>query len=295
MRVMMMYIKKITFGEFGSNTENFYIQRIDKPDYESKIHTHDCFQIIYCKHGSITHHLQESSARLLRGDIFIIPPDVMHHVSINEADTIFYNISFKRSIISQEAQTLEMTSKFLDNLQNYKNVIPRFSPMYEDIYLFESAIGKMRIEYGADRPGRQEIIQNCLYTILSLLARMYVKYESDTVSAIDRKRLSINNCISYIDSHYDSSISLEEITKMSAMSTGTFCNLFKEVTGMSFREYMNKKRIERAQSYLRDGEGVSETAYICGFNEISTFYRNFVKITGMMPSEFKKQCEKKEF
>ena len=133
----------------------------------------------------------------------------------------------------------------------------------------------------------ENIIKSCLHTILMLIARMYVKYESDTISAHEKKKLSINHCISYIDIHYDENISLKQIAKMSAMSTTTFCNLFKKTTGMSFREYLNKKKIERAQSYLRAGEGVNETAYLCGFKEISTFYRNFVKYTGVPPSDYK--------
>ena len=58
---------------------------------------------------------------------------------------------------------------------------------------------------------------------------------------------------------------------------------------MTFNDYLNKKRIERAQVSIRDGVDISTSAYKSGFNELSTFYRNFVKYTGVTPSEFKKQ------
>ena len=282
-----MYIRKIAFGEKNSKMENFHMERLTDLNNEQIEHSHDCFQIICCKNGSITHLLNGFSTRLLRGDVFIIPPNTVHRLDSKESNIAFYNIVFKDNIFSDNEKNPDPVNLFLQNILASENIAPRLSPMYEDIFLFESAMGKMSIEFRTDRPMGENIIKSCLHTILMLIARMYVKYESDTISAHEEKKLSINHCISYIDIHYDENISLKQIAKMSAMSTTTFCNLFKKTTGMSFREYLNKKKIERAQSYLRAGEGVNETAYLCGFKEISTFYRNFVKYTGVPPSDYK--------
>ncbi len=282
-----MFIRKITFSEMNSKMDNFHMVRCVQIQNEQAEHSHDCFQIICCKNGTITHHLNDTQTKLLRGDICIIPPDTIHKIESDESNIAFYSVIFKNNIFSENDKNSDPVNQFLQNILNSENIAPRLSPMYEDIFLLESAMGKMNIEFSSDRPLGDKIITSCLHTILMLIARMYVKYESDTISALDKKKLSINHCISYIDIHFDEDISLKQIAKMSAMSTTTFCNLFKKTTGMSFREYLNKKKIERAQSYLRAGEGVNETAYICGFKEISTFYRNFVKYTGIPPSEYK--------
>ena len=284
----------ISINDFESNMNNFYIDVLENQSYETKLHFHDCFQIVICKHGSLVHTVSDNKGKLLRGDIFIIPPNVCHTLTVGEAKTVYYNISFTKDIFDINHTYTKMIKNLLSNLENGHSIIPKFSPMYEDIYLCESARGKMRIEFQNNRHGREEIIYNCLTVMLSLIARMYIKSESDTVSEATKKIQRMNHCIFYADSHYDEPIPLEKIVKMSAMSRASFCSMFKDMTGMTFNEYLNKKRIERTQAYIRDGEDLSASAFKSGFKELSTFYRNFLKFTGYTPSEYKKICEKEK-
>ncbi len=289
-----MEVKQVLMKEYNSNMDNFFIEVLENESYESKMHSHDCFQIVICKHGSLVHTIASKKAKLLRGDIFIIPPGVCHSLTVGEAKTIYYNISFSKSIFDVNHPYSQMIKELLENLENGHSIIPKFSPMYEDIYLCESARGKMRIEFEDNRPGREEIIFNCLTVMLSLIARMYIKSDSDTVPESEKKIQRMNQCIFYADSHYDEPIPLDKIVKMSAMSRASFCSMFKDMTGMTFNEYLNKKRIERTQALIRDGADLSSCAFKSGFKEFSTFYRNFLKFTGYTPSQYKKICEREK-
>lgn len=285
----------VKFESFNSNMEQFFIEQLENESYETKLHMHDCFQIVILKHGSLVHSISGKKEKMLRGDIFIVPPYTPHLLIPDEKKTIYYNISFLKTLYHEELSNTKMIRNLLFSLETTKNVVPKFSPMYEDIYLCESSRGKMRIEFQNCRPGREEIIVNCLTTVLSLIARMYIKCESDIVPEYEKKIQTMNKCIFYAESHYDEPIPLEKIVKMSAMSRATFCTMFKEMTGMTFNEYLNKKRIERVQSIIREGSDISAAAFSSGFKEFSTFYRNFVKFTGVSPSEFKKMCDPDNF
>lgn len=289
-----MYTRNVVMSAYKSNINNFHFVRSGVPSEELSPHIHDFFQIIYCRQGSLTHTVNLETAKLFRGDIFIVPPNTPHHISSCDKDTIINQISFKYEFIAASCAPLEMSCKFLKNLSIHGIIMPRISPMSEDIYLFESTVGKIRIEFINNRPGREEIIRSCLLTLTTIISRMYIWNGSSIVTLLDNKQQRINNCIAYIDSRYYENISLEQISKMAALSVPTFCDMFKSTTGLSFKDYLNKKRIEKAKSLLACGEGITEAAYICGYNDFSTFYRNFVKFTGMMPSEFKKQCENKK-
>lgn len=64
---------------------------------------------------------------------------------------------------------------------------------------------------------------------------------------------------------------------------------FRYLFGMTVHQYILHKRIEYALNILRnDRYSIKETAYACGFQDISVFNRAFKKITGESPSEWKK-------
>jgi AraC family transcriptional regulator, transcriptional activator of the genes for pyochelin and ferripyochelin receptors len=64
---------------------------------------------------------------------------------------------------------------------------------------------------------------------------------------------------------------------------------FRHLFGMTVHQYILQKRIDVAMDYLRaDRYNIKETAYACGFNDISVFNRAFKKITGESPSEWRR-------
>ena len=127
--------KLIKIKDFSSNIENFFIEVLENESYETKEHFHDCFQIVICKHGSLVHTVNECKGKLLRGDIFIIPPGVSHRLDIGESKTVYYNISFSKEIFKYNQPYTKMIKQLITNLENGQTIIPKITPMYEDIYL----------------------------------------------------------------------------------------------------------------------------------------------------------------
>ncbi|MBE6712338.1 MAG: helix-turn-helix transcriptional regulator [Ruminococcaceae bacterium] len=95
--------------------------------------------------------------------------------------------------------------------------------------------------------------------------------------------------IEYIKNHFDDEITLGEMVRRSAMSKTNFCTIFSSITGMPFKEYLNRYRIERAAELIAAGEKVSVAGNFCGYGDFSTFYRDFKKYMAMSPSEFAKK------
>ena len=87
---------------------------------------------------------------------------------------------------------------------------------------------------------------------------------------------------------------MEILAKRFGMSRSTFFNMFPQFTGLSLKQYITKKRILEAESLIRSHPDMplSEIASAVGYPEVSTFYRNFVRIVGVSPSSYKKLCIK---
>lgn len=93
----------------------------------------------------------------------------------------------------------------------------------------------------------------------------------------------------FIDENYQDPIALDDLCRIGNMSKFHFIRKFKEITGLSFKEYLNRKRVEEAKVLMtRDGLNISQACYAVGFGDLSYFGRVFRKIEGKSPSQFRR-------
>lgn len=87
-----------------------------------------------------------------------------------------------------------------------------------------------------------------------------------------------------------SKIGLEEAAAVANLSKEAFCRFFKLRTQMTFTEYLLQLRIAQAQKLLLDQEiSISEVAFSVGFENLSYFNRVFKRLTGKIPSDYRRQ------
>ena len=97
---------------------------------------------------------------------------------------------------------------------------------------------------------------------------------------------SIEAAIAYIRRHLSEPILLEDAAASCGLSLSRFKVRFKEATGDTPREYINRLKIERAKLLLRCGQSVTETALDLGFATPSYFSVIFKKYAGCSPSAY---------
>lgn len=95
---------------------------------------------------------------------------------------------------------------------------------------------------------------------------------------------------SFIEKNYQEKINLSDFTKVMFYSKRHISRLFKDDMGISIFDYLKLYRIFQASLILRcKGENLSitEIAYECGYNSLSSFYSDFKDIFAMTPREFR--------
>jgi AraC-like DNA-binding protein len=97
----------------------------------------------------------------------------------------------------------------------------------------------------------------------------------------------------YIDAHYHSKPDVNIAARKVNLTTPAFCRYFKRQTNMTFTEFVNQYRIERAKNLLMQNHNVNETCYAVGFESISYFNKLFKEIVGENPSNFRRNWENK--
>lgn len=99
----------------------------------------------------------------------------------------------------------------------------------------------------------------------------------------------LDEYLRWLGDHFFKPLTLEDAANACDMSRRKFTQLFKSRTGMTWLHYIQKLRIDHAISLLRDSDAkVTSIAFQTGFDELSTFYRVFKRITGKQPLEFRK-------
>jgi len=120
-----------------------------------------------------------------------------------------------------------------------------------------------------------------------------VVLNSDLTSTafILKDKIRMGAIYEYIDKYFDQKPDVNQVASKVHLSTAAFCRYFKRQTNMTFTDFVNQYRIERAKNLLMQDHNVTETGYAVGFESISYFNRLFNKIVGENPSVFKKNWE----
>jgi AraC-like DNA-binding protein/ligand-binding sensor protein len=117
---------------------------------------------------------------------------------------------------------------------------------------------------------------------LALIANQIALQQANVDSPI------VERAKGYIASHQSEPITLEQISRALNVSTFYFCRVFKQTTGLTFKDYLSRVRIEKAKILLQDSRlRVSEIAYDVGFQTITHFNRIFRKLVGYSPTEYR--------
>ena len=89
-----MDVKKFVLSYYENATDDFHITRITAPREALRLHSHAYFQVYCVCKGRLLHHLEGSTAELTAGDVFILPPNLPHHITVPDGQIDFYSLSF---------------------------------------------------------------------------------------------------------------------------------------------------------------------------------------------------------
>lgn len=100
----------------------------------------------------------------------------------------------------------------------------------------------------------------------------------------------INNAVQYINENFGDKITTVQLARLTHLSEGHFCNIFKEATGLTAKEYINEVRVKNAAELIASTDmTITEAAMYSGFPDANYFTKMFKKVTGKTPSSLRKK------
>jgi len=132
-----------------------------------------------------------------------------------------------------------------------------------------------------------------LLSIFQLLAtsKEFIDLQSRPIAnaSLLKEQQRMHKVYHFIETHYQQSIDVNEVAKLTHLTTAAFCRYFKKSTHLTFTDFLNQYKINQAKKLLLHDKNVTEACYESGFENLSYFNKTFKKITGENPSQFKKR------
>lgn len=241
-----------------------------------KKHWHNYFEIIYFKNCEGTCILNGAEREIRGNCLFFQTPKDFHEIVTEERnDAYSIIIAFSEQVIDKY---------LLKALTDEPIVLYKLSgdliAKLEEIYAI----------YGGHSTYKERHLKHLLNCILIDVLEMGhpIKGVSDDIHPIVRES------ISYILTNPSEDLTLETFSKKFGITKTYFSHLFRDNTGISFKQYLVSLRMECAKRMLLENElPIIDVGFECGFFTPSQFVRSFKQHTGMTPSEYRASKKKK--
>ncbi len=111
--------------------------------------------------------------------------------------------------------------------------------------------------------------------------------EIDLLKCIDFRDEDITErIIGYIHQEYQKKITMSVLVEKMHYSESILNKRFKEATGHTINDYLNRYRIQKSIDLMRQKLSIQEVAELTGFNDLKYFSVVFKKYIGYSPKEF---------
>ena len=146
------------------------------------------------------------------------------------------------------------------------------------------------------RSGKMLRNMHCYALLLEIYAQLGESYLETSatqaeVNAINRQLSgedAFNRALDYVSENYMDDVTLDSLAAYAGFSRYTLSRMFRQHTGQTFTQYLNKRRVTMAEELLASTKvPVTQVALQCGFNSIATFNRVFRDVRGCTPTQYR--------
>lgn len=253
------------------------------PIFEEHIHENH-LQLFYFIEGDGIIYCNKEPYNLTSNNIFLINNNELHYGE-SYSNTLRYFVFRIDLKLLASYNIAACNEKYLEPL---KNNLLLFENKLENNHiteLMDNIISKYK-----EKPNGYELkLMSNIFDLLSELFRKHIKFSFSSRDAeiLAKKSKRFSKVFNYIDNNYNTEISLKELCKIAFMSEGYFCRMFKQTTGRTVVDYINRIRIEKSVILLNQGIcNVTEAAMSVGFDDTNYFCRVFKKYMKQSPTAY---------
>lgn len=276
--------KSAWFTVQGYYAESFY-------SYKMKRHSHKRIEVMYAVSGSFITEIQSKekwkSVCVRSGELIIIDAGTPHSLLLPEnSEARILNLELEVNHNDASAFSMrrlcaasEGVGRMLGDVQPYLKFIDN-----HDLQKIIHAVHReMQMGDSAPAQEREYMLNLLLAQFWISVARCYgERFHTGALYYYVKKALE------YIETYYNNNITVEDVAEYAGVHFSYLQKIFKQNTGSSVMNYVNKVRIKRACSLLLNSDmPIEKIAPEVGFNSRQNFLYTFKGIMGVTPREYR--------
>jgi AraC-like DNA-binding protein len=231
-------------------------------------HSHNQYEIIYFLSGDATHVIEDKRYKLKAGDLIITRPSKYHFIQMDSIQ------DYERHDILFDHKRLGIDTSPIPDGMDVVRV--ENNGIISDIFLKLDRYS-CSFERGRFMDVAKLLIQEIIYN-LPLTAR-------DTEEGFAMVNPLLSDALAYIADNLFTIKDISEVAGAVFVTESYLYRLFKKELKKTPKKYITEKRLLHAQNRLKKGARPTDVASACGFDDYTTFYRNYTDHFGKPPSE----------
>jgi AraC-like DNA-binding protein len=253
-------------------------------------HSHRHHEIVFCTEGFGFQASTAGEERIQKGDLIFYPAG-QYHAIYNRKDTTFaiYQIYFDQDLFSTAVNTEKEALFLLGQIKIYARIRSLISLSGIGVERVGKICDSMLWEFQNRYRGYSWAIKHKLVELLLTVlrdSRFKARIKGNVGKPLSNSH--IHDVCMYLEADYMNPITIKDILEFCPLSRSHFHALFKEETGLTFIQYLNNIRCEKAAELLVTTRNtILDISLECGFNNLSHFCHTFKALKGVSPRDFR--------
>lgn len=265
--------------------DDFWIEhRYDAHGYKLPSHYESTYQILFVLSGKISYRVGEKKYEVSRGGIIVLNTLEDHSLQVLEYPYERYVIQIRPDFFQHEVKYPEVIAIFIKRPSNFSHLLTVSEPIWNYLY---DIIREMETEFLNQKTYWEMFVG-------ADLRRMFVTLFRECADVLSMMKLGTGitvayNVMNYLDHHFTEDVTVDDVAAALFLNKNYIAHVFKDETGYSLMSYVISLRVNRAKILLcSTDKSITDVAVECGYSDFNYFSKQFKKLVGMPPSQFRK-------
>lgn len=257
---------------------------------EDRMHWHEYLEIALCLEGTGRFMFGRRALPVEPGDVFLVDNSHPHVAVAGPGGSLRLLLVLFRPELVAAPGCRAFDSGYLAPFRcpddGSLERIPRGTPLASQLTPILHELAGISARHD---PDDRHLLDATLRLALGVLVRHCRAGATDGDRTNAARRAQIRPVLSYVEAHCHERVTLDEVAGVVHLSPSRVRHVFRDVSGVGFKEYATRVRLAEAKRLLLATDlSVAEVAHSVGYTNVHQFYTVFQRYCDLLPAAYRR-------